>query len=596
MSAILKDRKTHSPGDWKAKYYQLLNELDEKEKTWANEENQLFKSILRLIFSYNGLDPELNNELASMRETLRKGTNDSTRKNVIEKAIEHIIGYAKRRNDDHPSIRQSVQQLKIIINQLALPDSFRFEMDRLGVSLSNISKNDDVKTSCDQFVNIINKACSQPLSDNDKLSDKRPEFVEIKEEDIFEKFLQKLSLPGEAGSEIITLRKRVVELHEFQERLEIVDELVQLINRFYMQSNTIETDSETIDFTQLKEGLLQLIQWLPLPQKSEKKIETIKKLLVDLNDNTGLKKILRKVAAIISELQSSLQKELKGVETFLKKITSKLTELEKHIHDISSADIESQNCSKSLNESLKANMNNIREDIVQTNSIEIIQTLIEQRLMAIEHSMDAFFEAEQQRVQMSENRVKKLHKRIIQMKSETGNLQKRVEEEHYKAQIDALTGIPNRLAFDERMQEEFKRWQRYNHSLSICIIDIDKFKNVNDVYGHKAGDKVLATVAELCDSRIRETDFFARYGGEEFVLLLPETSLDQAVILAENLRLEVEECNFHYAQKPVAITISCGLAELKQNDTQDSVFIRADEALYAAKQAGRNQCKNENQI
>ncbi len=182
------------------------------------------------------------------------------------------------------------------------------------------------------------------------------------------------------------------------------------------------------------------------------------------------------------------------------------------------------------------------------------------------------------------------------MKVEAYDLHKRVEDEQSRAQVDALTRLANRLAYDERMQQEFNRWQRYNKPLTICIIDIDKFKNVNDKYGHKVGDKVLRTVAELCDSRVRETDFLARYGGEEFVLLLPETSLEQSITLADNLRKEVEKCNFHYAKDPVAITISCGLAEFKQGDTPDSVFVRADQALYAAKEGGRNQCKNEHQL
>ena len=132
------------------------------------------------------------------------------------------------------------------------------------------------------------------------------------------------------------------------------------------------------------------------------------------------------------------------------------------------------------------------------------------------------------------------------------------------------------------------RRQRNKKPLSICIIDVDKFKGVNDTYGHKAGDKVLKTIAQVCATNVRETDFFARYGGEEFVLLLPETSLSQARLVAESLRKEIEGCNFHYANEPVVITISCGVAEFDFKDSPDSVFKRADRALYQAKNEGRN--------
>ena len=182
------------------------------------------------------------------------------------------------------------------------------------------------------------------------------------------------------------------------------------------------------------------------------------------------------------------------------------------------------------------------------------------------------------------------------MKGETHKLHKRIQEEYKRAKTDALTGIPNRLAYDEKIKQEFARWQRNAQSFTVCVVDVDKFKGVNDNFGHKAGDKVLKTIAEVCATNIRETDFIARYGGEEFVLLLPETALDQARVVAENLRREIEIRKFHYSNEPVVITISCGLAEFGKNDTAESVFKRADKALFKAKACGRNQVVDEKQI
>ncbi|MFT5349846.1 MAG: diguanylate cyclase, partial [Gammaproteobacteria bacterium] len=158
-----------------------------------------------------------------------------------------------------------------------------------------------------------------------------------------------------------------------------------------------------------------------------------------------------------------------------------------------------------------------------------------------------------------------------------------------RAKTDALTRIANRLAYNEKIKQEFARWQRNAQPFSVCVIDVDKFKGVNDSYGHKAGDKVLKTIAEVCAANIRKMDFFARYGGEEFVLLLPDTALDQAIVVAENLRRKIEVCKFHYAKETVVITVSCGLAQFDKGDTTESVFNRADKALYAAKDQGRNQ-------
>ena len=174
------------------------------------------------------------------------------------------------------------------------------------------------------------------------------------------------------------------------------------------------------------------------------------------------------------------------------------------------------------------------------------------------------------------------------MKGESITLHKRILEEYRKAKTDALTGIANRLAYNEKLKHEISRRQRNHKPLSICVVDVDKFKGVNDTYGHKAGDKVLQTIAQVCSKNVREVDFFARYGGEEFVLLLPETRVEQARVVADNLRRQIQVCKFHYAGQPVSITISCGIAEFSGEDSGDTVFKRADKALYRAKQEGRN--------
>jgi len=152
------------------------------------------------------------------------------------------------------------------------------------------------------------------------------------------------------------------------------------------------------------------------------------------------------------------------------------------------------------------------------------------------------------------------------------------------------------MAFDERINDEFQRWKRYNTKLTLCLVDIDKFKGVNDTYGHKAGDIVLRTIAKKCASKIRKSDYFCRYGGEEFALILPETDLSAAITVAETLRESIEKCSFQYAEESVGITISCGLAQIKKNDTLDRLFQRADQSLYKAKETGRNRCITEEQL
>jgi len=160
-----------------------------------------------------------------------------------------------------------------------------------------------------------------------------------------------------------------------------------------------------------------------------------------------------------------------------------------------------------------------------------------------------------------------------------------------RADHDGLTRIHNRRAFDERLIEELRRHQRYQHSMSLLMLDIDHFKVINDRYGHLVGDQVLREVGQILSETLRSTDFTARYGGEEFVVILPQTAEEQAQILAERLRTMIAEAPFEHEGHTFSITVSIGMATLlpgalaKRKDLLD----KADKALYQAKAMGRNQ-------
>jgi diguanylate cyclase (GGDEF)-like protein/PAS domain S-box-containing protein len=154
-----------------------------------------------------------------------------------------------------------------------------------------------------------------------------------------------------------------------------------------------------------------------------------------------------------------------------------------------------------------------------------------------------------------------------------------------QATTDVLTGICNRMKFNKSLTHEIQRAERYNTPLSLIIFDIDHFKLVNDTYGHLAGDNVLKNLARLVVSNLREIDIFARWGGEEFVIQTPETVLDGAIKLAEKLRSKIENHDF---SEPEKITTSFGVTTLKKGDNTISLINRADEALYRAKEGGRN--------
>ena len=150
---------------------------------------------------------------------------------------------------------------------------------------------------------------------------------------------------------------------------------------------------------------------------------------------------------------------------------------------------------------------------------------------------------------------------------------------------DPLTGLANRRALEENLPRAVSFARRWKHPLSVVMADLDHFKTVNDRYGHLAGDQVLVSFSQLLKNACRVEDIVARFGGEEFVLLLPNTSLQQAAKLAERLRLDTTEATMPI---PVPITSSFGVTCFEAYDTEDSLIARADRALYQAKANGRN--------
>lgn len=153
------------------------------------------------------------------------------------------------------------------------------------------------------------------------------------------------------------------------------------------------------------------------------------------------------------------------------------------------------------------------------------------------------------------------------------------------ASTDKLTGIYNRRMLDEILQIEIEVAQRHERDLSLIIIDIDYFKNINDNYGHLIGDETLKRMSTIISENIRASDIFGRYGGEEFLIICTQTNKDNAYILAEKIRSIIEKYNFN---KIGTKTISLGISSFEKNDTIETLFKKADKALYSAKESGRN--------
>jgi diguanylate cyclase (GGDEF)-like protein len=156
------------------------------------------------------------------------------------------------------------------------------------------------------------------------------------------------------------------------------------------------------------------------------------------------------------------------------------------------------------------------------------------------------------------------------------------------AHTDPLTQTKNRAAFDDDINREISLAMRHSRSLSMIFLDIDEFKYINDQHGHECGDVALSSIAKWIKECLRAGDSVYRFGGEEFVILLSETDLVGAEVVAERIRSAIEDHILAYNMQPIHITASLGVGELRANDTADRLVKRTDDAMYKAKKSGRN--------
>jgi diguanylate cyclase len=242
----------------------------------------------------------------------------------------------------------------------------------------------------------------------------------------------------------------------------------------------------------------------------------------------------------------------------------------------------------SVNDSVISQVLDLTAAVNSATELGVLQTLVNARLETVTKQVQAFRSREQNRQLEHTGRAERMVARIADLERETQELNSKLDREKHGARLDPLTRLGNRKSFDERIARDLSRCS--NLPVTLLVWDLDSFKNINDSYGHRAGDRVLQSVATCFVSGLRAEDFVARIGGEEFVMLMTGLPFAKAQRIADELRGGVESLRFHFRGTPVRVTASCGFTDLRPGDTPESAFERADAALYRAKHGGKNAC------
>ena len=507
--------KKDTPDKWKNKYFDLLDENENIEKSSQDREELLCKTIIRLSFATMGVNQDLDPYLQKIRTQLKKGLKTEQLKAELESFSNALISMEENGQENEQYKTYSLFDFLI--------HSFPDHVSTLQ-HVKDKYKNNDYSNK-DSLFNAIN--------------------------------------------EIINPEKQIQPLPSSDSNT--------------LQSNSIETKS-------VLSNLQRLLDSTEIPPELDSQAQTLKE---KLHGNAPLSTVLDETVSFIFQIKKHVQSEQQDIAEFLTELTDQLTELGVKVAGVHSSSKSTREKRNLLDQSVSLQVQELQTSSKNATQLEPFKQQINTRLASITQQIQdhqAQEKIERNKVEKVEIELESLSTKIMTMEKESRQLKDKLIAAHQKATHDPLTSIPNRLAYDDRLRVELARWKRYRTPLSILIWDIDFFKKINDSYGHKAGDKTLILIAQLLTGHCRETDFVSRFGGEEFIMLLPNTDAQSALLAANKIRKIIEKTAFNSNGKKISISMSCGITQFTDSDSEISAFNRADKALYTAKNNGRNQC------
>jgi diguanylate cyclase len=334
--------------------------------------------------------------------------------------------------------------------------------------------------------------------------------------------------------------------------------------------------------------LLELLGAVDWPGSLLAEVEAFRSELS--GDETGAVwiRVVRQISDLVVGAMGRAQADARSTENFLAELNQRLEELDQHMLGEAARREDARASGESLGQQMDEEVVSLSASMRASADLAELQSSVIASLDRMHTQVRTHIDGESARREKAEAEAGQLRKQIHRLEQESFDLRRQVTQTYQEAMRDALTGLPNRRAYDERVAQEHARWRRFGEPLALLVWDVDNFKQVNDTFGHKSGDKALAMIGKTLKEQLRETDFIARYGGEEFVVLLVGAAQEDARRLADAMRLRVESIGLHANGKPVTTTLSGGLCMFAESESAEEAFERADAALYQAKRQGKN--------
>jgi len=547
-------------------------------------------------------------QLESLQQSIGRADDENTLRNQVEQLAQLVAQAINPALTNSPSPTAAQQtaayQQAITLLQLIV-DSVESRQLDLAAQRQQLSQSQGIheltpiaKAIANQITATINAAvATNPATDTPALPQAHNNTLEDTDQtiafgsNILQQTLAALNLTETQPQRTNALIAKISDARLPEELESLCSEIAALTVRVLVHpASEAKTDVGADEQPGICNFSLQLLDSLNFPVELQHQVTQLRDQLIFGVRIIDTPKILNGIADLISLTRSTIEQEKQDLQDFLHQLTENLHDIDKYIAGAQSHRAAAMASSEAFGNTFDAHVKDIRSSLEDVSDPEQLKLIIRERIDTIRDHVFHHRDGEITHHQQLEEELIKTNTRLKELEMESQQLRQRLIEEHAHAIHDPLTNMFNRLAYEERIAQEYNRWKRYQTPLSLLVFDIDHFKRINDTYGHKAGDKALKLIAKCLQTNVRESDFIARFGGEEFVAIMPETSIKDALEAANKLRQAVENNQFHYEGKDVKITISCGAAQFHKNDSIDSTFQRADKSLYVCKQQGRNCC------
>lgn len=352
---------------------------------------------------------------------------------------------------------------------------------------------------------------------------------------------------------------------------------------------SFKQDSPIGDST-LAATLLSLLTQLDASETDKAALGQMQKEISQADSARQWQIIIEKLIDQVRVELTSIHDKKKKLLLFIKQLAEQLSGMEKLALSATENMQRAKQRAAGFNNSLSDELIGLSQEVIESDDISKLKHRLSRRLTSALDNMQSYFARESEYFEEAEKTSRSLCGNLQAARQEADELRRELQQSQQAQFLDALTGVPNRHAYQQRFSRELERHAKSHQPLIYALWDIDLFKVINDTYGHNAGDVVLKMVAQLLCKSVREADFMARIGGEEFVVLLPNTPVQEALVLADAIREDIAKSGFNYKGQAVSITASCGLACIRPGDDAEALYERADAALYRAKNEGRNLC------